>query len=137
MNTVILYGIVSLITCVFIIVIGLLNKSLECDNRKDNYVDEKKYPEQYFQWVWISGIVVLLLTSLMMFIEKFFPFWCFIVNVWLVTNAGFYDMQIERCNDNNMSKSKIYANKFFIAWGSIIMILIVFLKGLKFCYNKE
>ena len=145
MNKEKLFGTISFITGGLTIATGQQNESLKCNNRKDNYIDEKKYPKDYFRGGWGSGIGVLALSAIMMIfhnndifrnpIEKFLPFWCFIVNAWLVTNAGFYDMQVERCNDD-MDTVKFYANKFFIAWGSIVMIL-TFLFGfiIIFCKN--
>lgn len=140
-----LLGTVSLVTGGLTIATGLQNESLKCNNRKDDYVDEEKYPKDYFKGVWGSGIGVLALSGIMMVlynnkiynstIAKILPFWCFVVNAWLVTNAGFYDMQVERCNDAD--KSKFYANKFFIAWGSIAMILIAVFTFIKFFCPKK
>ena len=146
----ILLGVVHVITGCLIIATGVRNEQLECNDRKDDYVDEEKYPKDYFKGVWGSGIAVIVLSVLFTYVMynkcggkglyffSWFNFWCFIINVWLVINAGFYDMQIERCNDYDGNEGHVKDNRFFLSWGGIVIgcFVLAFLNRLIFLGKK-
>lgn len=127
----------SLVASIGIMMSSKINETMRCKEKKDDYVEN--YPDDYFKGVFWSGFVSCILTFFLIItvnVKMFWMIWCFVLNVWLVVNTGFYDMQVKNCLNGNENQLSLLTNYFFIVFSSIVMFYILFNKQLKGMYSS-